>query len=550
VTPQHHVLLIGIDAYDGGGMLTGCVNDIDAIQRVLLQRVRITPDRIARLVAPRSDQLHDTSLPARVPTLANIRGELERLGGDEVADGDRVFIYYSGHGTQCIVEDGNQRYAREALLPKDKLVGPTRQFLFDWELNAALAKIAARTPRVTVVLDCCSSGGATRAIATPGACDRFFATPEPVRDVEPVGVAGVVAAIGDVDRCQVVAACRADQRARESVGSDGRCGGELTRALVAQLEASADLEALSWGQIWHGLDAAVRAANPRQSPWLCGRFGRRVFGYGRDADEESGALVQVPAAYDASARLRVRISDESIIAAIGRSGLLEVVDEREDVALVARPDRSWIITDDVFGSAAGEPVLGGIPADRIVAMLEHYRDYIAPVRLARACQDLPGVLRLAMLDCGHETLSGPATQAPVLSTVRDVPRDHRVCFVVANRGDLALEVTLFDASATGSVLVLGEARVPAGAQHVFWSHATLGAPFTLAMPDGATVAVDRIVAIGTTSTTASLEALARSTTFQDALVPTRLLRTTAAAPVLDRWASAQCLCRIEDRREG
>ena len=34
-----HVLLVGIDAYDGGGSLTGCVNDIDAIQRLLIDRV-------------------------------------------------------------------------------------------------------------------------------------------------------------------------------------------------------------------------------------------------------------------------------------------------------------------------------------------------------------------------------------------------------------------------------------------------------------------------------------------------------------------------------
>ena len=51
---RYHVLLIGIDAYDGGGMLTGCVNDIDAIQRLLIDRVGVMPDRITRLAAPRT----------------------------------------------------------------------------------------------------------------------------------------------------------------------------------------------------------------------------------------------------------------------------------------------------------------------------------------------------------------------------------------------------------------------------------------------------------------------------------------------------------------
>jgi hypothetical protein len=43
---SYHVLLIGIDAYSVR-LLYGCVNDIDAIQRLLLgERVAIPKDRI------------------------------------------------------------------------------------------------------------------------------------------------------------------------------------------------------------------------------------------------------------------------------------------------------------------------------------------------------------------------------------------------------------------------------------------------------------------------------------------------------------------------
>ena len=38
-----HVLLIGIDAYDGRGPLQGCVNDVDAVQGVLLDRLGVPP---------------------------------------------------------------------------------------------------------------------------------------------------------------------------------------------------------------------------------------------------------------------------------------------------------------------------------------------------------------------------------------------------------------------------------------------------------------------------------------------------------------------------
>src|SRR5262249_1339482 len=47
--PRYHVLLIGIDAYEGGPSLGGCVNDIDVIQQVLVDRLGVSAGRIKRL---------------------------------------------------------------------------------------------------------------------------------------------------------------------------------------------------------------------------------------------------------------------------------------------------------------------------------------------------------------------------------------------------------------------------------------------------------------------------------------------------------------------
>src|SRR5262249_12261446 len=162
---------------------------------------------------------------------------------------------YSGHGTRCIVTDGQRRISREALLPKDKIVGPERRFLFDWELNQLIAKIASRTSRATVILDCCSSGGATRGAPDAADKERFWPTFDDVQgDVG--GAIGIAAALGRVERCQVIAACREDERAKESVSSEGLVQGELTRALVAQLATipTAELMELHWGQIWRALE--------------------------------------------------------------------------------------------------------------------------------------------------------------------------------------------------------------------------------------------------------------------------------------------------------
>lgn len=297
---QLHVLLIGIDAYDGGGSLRGCVNDVDAIQAILLDRLEVPAERVTRLVSPRSGTDHDTRIQGRLPTLAAITGELDRLAGDQVAPAERVFIYYSGHGTQLILEDdeGN-RFAREAILPKDKLRGPDTVVLADWELNAAIARIGAHCHSMTIVLDCCCSAGATRSLDVDSGTTRFLQTAG-VRRITKAdkGFDAAARGVGDgvarIDNCQVVAACQADQRAKEAE-FDGRTMGHLSRSLCERILAvdAGELSRLRWGQIWRQVEAAVIDRNPQQRPWLSTGFGRTVFGGdAKDGGDTGFAVVQ------------------------------------------------------------------------------------------------------------------------------------------------------------------------------------------------------------------------------------------------------------------
>jgi hypothetical protein len=646
---RHHILLIGIDAYDGGGMLTGCVNDIDAMQRFLVDHVGVPRDHIRRLAAPRTGAAHETDVAEELPLLDTMRGALERLGTDEVGPEDRVFIYYSGHGTQCIVSDGGgQRFAREALLPKDKKRGPEYRLLFDWELNTMIARIAARTSAVTVVLDCCNSGGATRdfnAAETKGE-DRFWRTPE-IALAAGVGlsagsVRGVASAVGSLQRCQVIAACRDDERARESAGVGGLSNGELTRALIARLSAvpAAELQDLRWGHLWRGVEAAVREANPRQSPWLSGRFGRRVFGFGPDDDTDPGyTVVQVPTGYrvdagtlagvtvdaeigvygadppafppldsredlaarkgtmrviraerasseavaatapfvlpeaprgrlvrpgrDARLRMALAPNDASLAAQLGASPLIERVGlEQAELTLTGRADGGWALVDDVHGTGqtTDEPVLAVIPADRLDmarAAVEHYHAYSAPLRMARACRDLPSLLQLWLLDCGDSAFTAEAAQDPDLPQVQpgthapyEIGVGERICFVVENTAEVALSVALFDCAPSGRVLLLGEKRVPRLAKHIFWFEDTLGKPFTAGLPDDRRVGVDRIAAIATTRPDVSLRYLERRLTFAEILAPPdrgeRRLRDLGGVeePSAESWTSALTAVRI------
>ena len=114
---EMHALLIGIDRYTGFmPPLNGCVNDIDAMQRILIDRLRVAPDRIRRLASPRDGAAHEIDVPSRPATRDNILAALRNLGGEQVAREDRVFIYYSGHGTGLTVESQGVKAAREALV--------------------------------------------------------------------------------------------------------------------------------------------------------------------------------------------------------------------------------------------------------------------------------------------------------------------------------------------------------------------------------------------------------------------------------------------------
>jgi hypothetical protein len=311
-----HVLLIGIDSYLGGAPpLGGCVNDIDAVQRVLLDRIKVPAKSIRRLAAPLNDGVVrpvevDTEPPTRLGVLAALTAISEM-----VRDGDRVFIYYSGHGTRRFVKttDG-RRYYREAIVPHDNIVfdaetGEEReQLVFDWELNLLLSRISRKTTRVTVVLDCCCSAGATRDLKSNGARTRFArsstrgdmklnARPE---DIEAATHGLAFSARGNIAACMVVAACLDDESAQESLGAegpgddDGVLHGELTRALLhrlAQVPDAALLE-LPWAHIWSGVVDDVIARNGNQTPWLSSHAGRLLF-CGPPVEGDLGYAVRV-----------------------------------------------------------------------------------------------------------------------------------------------------------------------------------------------------------------------------------------------------------------
>jgi Caspase domain len=299
--PKFHVLLVGIDSY-GSRPLRGCVNDIDAVQRLLLEKAEIDGNSITRLASPHPGAKHEAGIDGNPATLANIHDALKELGSDKVDAADRVFIYYSGHGGRALADSPQGTFACESLVPVDYDATPGQlQLLPDFEFNRLLAGIVKRTRSVAVVLDCCHSAGATRELPgdsemTPRSID-FSNSPERiVLSAADAGLARAIdggAAFGSVDDCQVVAACLNHELAQECQGDDGVRHGLLTRAFFTEVGRFETGELLTepWARVWQKMRDSVETANPMQHLWMSGNNARAILA-GPPVDGDAGFAVR------------------------------------------------------------------------------------------------------------------------------------------------------------------------------------------------------------------------------------------------------------------
>lgn len=317
---QFHALLIGIDAYPVKP-LRGCVNDIDAVQRLLLHRLQVAPDQIWRLASPHPGAEHDASVPEQAATLANIRAAFAELASERVSPGDRVLIYFAGHGAYAEVIGSDGRTARrESLVPVDVFEPSGPNLVFAHELNDVLRRITSRTRSVAVVLDCSQTEGATRYSERAGRISRSLGVSAPaglLLDPAPTASAesGLVAVGID---CQVVAACLSHEMALED-DAGGVPHGVFTRSLVEALSrvSDAELATIAWNRIWPAVRSEMSRHSPWQTPWIGGSRGRAVFA-GPPVDGDAGySIRRVGGGYEIDASTLDGVTPGSLVAVYG-----------------------------------------------------------------------------------------------------------------------------------------------------------------------------------------------------------------------------------------
>ena len=145
----NYALLVGIETYQQSGInsLPGCTNDAELMRRALTDTFGFPAENIEIVLNSQA-------------TFRGIEAAFWRLSG-LAQPGDVVTFYYSGHGTHVPDDNGDEADGvDEALCPTDISRANPDSWLRDDTLAEWLAQL--RTEKVTVILDSCFSGTATR----------------------------------------------------------------------------------------------------------------------------------------------------------------------------------------------------------------------------------------------------------------------------------------------------------------------------------------------------------------------------------------------------
>ncbi|KAK1248979.1 hypothetical protein MKX08_007199 [Trichoderma sp. CBMAI-0020] len=303
--PDKWAVLIGIECYkhpeqptttpryDGRGNnieyknLRGCVNDVLAVEQYLVDTIKVDPTQITKLLAPYPGRQYLSQLPASSycePTYDNIVNALKVP--ESAKKGDFVYIHFSGHGARATtvfpeLKHGGADAEDQALVPSDITRGG--KYLRDLEMGVLLQEMVDAGLVVTVVLDCCHSGGAVRGDDDPelgdirGISDIYKSNLEldqPKANSRIMDLGSQKSWMDAPKGFVVLAACEEHQKAAE-IPVNGNSHGLLTYWLLTILRNS-PLD-FSSQTLYEQVCAKVQDRNRNQTPYLVGDKDRFFF---------------------------------------------------------------------------------------------------------------------------------------------------------------------------------------------------------------------------------------------------------------------------------
>ncbi|MGH9972143.1 MAG: caspase family protein [Pyrinomonadaceae bacterium] len=302
--PKLYALLIGIDRYLPNKLLDdshypdlgGCVRDISHVELMLRNTLGLTDDRIFKLIAPITKEGNTSEPQGQRPTYENMVAAFKDLTA-RAGPGDQVYVHYSGHGGRTptmFPKLKGENGLDESLVPTDIGDKGTR-YLRDVEMSHLLKAMSDKGLLVTMVLDSCHSGGATRGMGggavrgissvdtTERPADSLVASNEELSETWLSVTSGKTrsanAASGWLPKMKgyvLLAACRSNELANEYAFDGKERNGALTYWLLDALKQNGS--GLTYRMLYNRIVAKVHAKFVQQTPQLEGEGNREIFG--------------------------------------------------------------------------------------------------------------------------------------------------------------------------------------------------------------------------------------------------------------------------------
>ena len=299
-TGKMHVLLIGINYYQPNRFyrdLKGCVHDVNLVDDYLQSSFQIPPTDIHRLTSPTPEESSllevSATQPDLAPTYENIIQAFVKITA-AAQPGDQIYIHYSGHGGRASTrypELKGENQNDEGLVPSD--IGISGRYIRDVEMATLLKRMTDKGLIVTLVLDSCHSGGATRGdyairgsseVDTETRADESLVAPRAEllanwRSLT-TGQNTATAATNWLPNSReyvVLAACRPSEFAFEYAVSGQERHGALTYWMIDTLSNNS-IPNLDYRSLHERVSAKIQSRFPNQLPMLMGEEKRLVLG--------------------------------------------------------------------------------------------------------------------------------------------------------------------------------------------------------------------------------------------------------------------------------
>ncbi len=289
-TGWKRALLVGVRTYpfipaEYGQPLAGCHNDVAIMREVLLEQdfddgdVRVLVDRVEGCDCPfcREALPSESGSPTREGIVAAVR-ELTR----DAREDDVVVFYFSGHGSEL---SGRGLYAGQrfqTIVTHDSGRGANQnRDIADREIEGWIRDFHRKTPYLTLIFDCCHSGGIAdlrggeavgrRVKADERTAAEAFAPPlRTLLEERPQGGGreprrGPSGWLRGAGRSAIVLSASAAKEYSSETAVDGRKQGLFTCQLAAAL-GRRETSDLTWADVFPEIAEAVTRENLSQHP--------------------------------------------------------------------------------------------------------------------------------------------------------------------------------------------------------------------------------------------------------------------------------------------